>query len=118
MTHVGVATMDNWGGDAAQAASWAGIGTAGVVLVRFLISWIGGRQNLRIDKLEQQVLSLSNRLNAVAYYGMAMHARLKIVAPDSPELDAWDKVLRGAFPLDPNTPAELRELAKKLDGKP
>lgn len=112
----GVARMDNWGEGAAQAAGFAGLGTAIVVLVKFLVAWIGGRQDKRIEKLEKQVAMLGNRLNAVAFHGMALHARLKVVAPDSPELANWERLMRDAFPLDLNTPSEMLATAAKLRG--
>lgn len=125
MTQATAVTMDGeWSGAdwAAMSGSvLAGLGLLGAAF-KFVVTWFGGRQEKRLAELERQMTAqgkqvavLTNQLQAVAYYGMAMHAKLTMHAPESPELAEWDRVMRTIYPLVVDTPADLLRRTIRLD---
>lgn len=90
--------------------------------IRWLISWLGGRQDNRITQLEKRLSEVeereriaNNRLQVVTYHALAMSAKLRLSDPASPELASWERVLHEVFPLDAETPLEMLARALKVD---
>lgn len=111
-------SLDNAASDVGQMVGGAGLVGAAWMFLRWLLTLAGGRQDARIAKLESDLKENSTKVvmlgEALALL-LAEH-RMKVTGSSDAILRA-ERVLKKAFPLTPEVPDSLIDLAARLDAK-
>lgn len=116
----GTLQMDHAGGvEPGQIVTWVGGAFVGLAAaIRWIVQWLSGRNEKRLAALERESRDHAARTVIVGEaLALLLAEHRLLVSGSSDAILRAERALKKVFPLMPDVPASLLDLAAKLDAK-